>query len=116
MVIVTPLLVLIIAGVIEFGWVFSIRQDLTTVTRDCARYAMLLTVTQDEIEDRLAHQLSRRGFSNLAAAPVYRSEDAGVVTVEVSVPYREIGLWPWAEILGLDLSVTVRSSTREETG
>ncbi len=67
MAIVTPLLLTILVGVIEFGWVFAVRQELVAMTRDAARYATHRTLTEayveDEVKLRLAEQLGRYNLS-----------------------------------------------------
>ena len=53
MAVVRPVLLTMLFGIIEFGWVFSVRQALTTAAREGARTAALPGTTEDDVEGRV---------------------------------------------------------------
>jgi Flp pilus assembly protein TadG len=116
---VLPLLLLLIAGIIEFGRAWNIKQAVTDAAREGARYAvvadgaMTLAVVEDKIKERLA-----LASIDTAAATIGISGDfhsAGEMTVNVSAEYRMAFVGALMHWLGgtpditIDTEVTMRS-------
>lgn len=107
---VTPLLLLLLFGVIEFGLGMYRLQSVHAASRDAARIGALPTITSAEVE---ARALASLGAALLAQSPTIRIEpdtatpcesaDQIVVTVEVDNPM----IMPlWDE---LDVTLSSRS-------
>ncbi len=128
MAILTPLLLVILVAVIEFGWVFAVRQEIGNMTRDAARFATHRAVSEDyadyieEVKDRLAEQLARyeirrkqiaiqvpKGAAQLEDVP----DEDRFVHVRVKVPYDKVTL-VGAPIFGVGggIGFTVTSTMR----
>jgi Flp pilus assembly protein TadG len=89
--VVLPLLLTILFGIIEYGWVFMVRQTLQTAAREGARLAVLQTSTSPytNVTDRIAQVMGPTGLSTYTSTVNY---SAPIVTVEVSVPYDDVSL------------------------
>ena len=88
---VLPLILFFIAGILEFGRAWNIKQAITDAAREGARYAVVqdsaITSTDDvraKIEERLA--LSGIDSANIEFSGVFQT--AGETTVSISTPFR----------------------------
>ncbi len=92
MAIVTPILLTMLFGIIEYGWVFTVRQALTTAAREGARTAALPGSTVGEVEDRISDYLTPLGLSTYTAN--ITCDDAGdpVGEVRIEIPYADVTL------------------------
>ena len=61
--VVLPLLLLLLFGIIDFGWVFLVRQTLTNAAREGARVAVLRTSTADDVSDRVREVMNPLGYA-----------------------------------------------------
>ena len=94
MAVVTPLLLTMLFGIIEYGWVFSVRQALIHAARDGARTAALPGSTDTEVTDQINRSLTPMGLSSKATIDLTRA-DAGndfTETVHITVPYADVTL------------------------
>ncbi|MBN2447108.1 MAG: pilus assembly protein [Phycisphaerae bacterium] len=57
MAVVTPLLLTMVFGVIEFGWLMSVRQSLIQAAREGARTAALPGSTEEQVIDQVDRYL-----------------------------------------------------------
>jgi hypothetical protein len=115
---VLPLILLFIAGILEFGRAWNIKQAITDAAREGARYAVVqdnsITSTDDvkaKIEERLA-------LSGVDSAVIEFSgvvHVAGETTVSISTPHRMglVGvLLGWAgapSVVSISTQATMRS-------
>lgn len=107
MALVTPLLLLILMGIMEFGWLFHVKSSLTTASRVGARTATLPGATDDEIRSSVHDVMNDMGFPQekcgyeVDVTPLIEG-DRAYVTVEVSVPYQNVslvrGFFSWLNI------------------
>jgi TadE-like protein len=88
---VLPLILFFIAGILEFGRAWNIKQAITDAAREGARYAVVqdpaITSTDDvraKIEERLA--LSGVDSADIQFSGVFHV--AGETTVSISAPHR----------------------------
>lgn len=118
MAVVTPFLLLLIFGIVEFGYVFFARETLNTAVREACRVGILHGSTQSDIENRFMEAISAAGVS---ATPdmltITESTPDGadytVLTVTVSVPYENVSLV--GPFLGLKATtLTTGTSMRKE--
>ncbi len=107
MAVVAPVLLTLLFGIIEFGWVFMAYQTITNAAREGARTATLQGSTDDDIEDRVntymeparLPQYSLQVVTSLESLGTglfvqhyQASDNARTETVIVSVPYSEVSL------------------------
>jgi hypothetical protein len=92
MAVVAPLLLTVLFGIIEYGWVFSIRQALTNATREGARVAVLPGSTDEEIQTRINGYLAPLGVTTHTIELTRATPDEPVEVVHVSVPYADVTL------------------------
>jgi Flp pilus assembly protein TadG len=116
MAVVTPLLLTLLFGVIEFGWVFMIKQSLTNATREACRVGVLQGTTTSDVWNRFEEAVSPTGIA--VTADVLTIEEATianpVVTVRVSVPYSEVSLV--GSFLGIDPGTIGASCSMRKEG
>jgi Flp pilus assembly protein TadG len=92
MAIVTPLLLTMLFGIIEYGWVFTVRQGLTTAAREGARVASLPGSTDSDIESRVASFLTPLGITTYNVQITHATLSDAAETVHVTVPYADVTL------------------------
>lgn len=95
MAVVTPLLLTVLLGIIEFGYVFMVEQSLTNGTRDACRLAALAgSVSDTEVVSRLATAMQPTGVAiNSSMVTITQpTTENPTVTVRVQVPYRQVSL------------------------
>ncbi|MDX2200540.1 MAG: TadE/TadG family type IV pilus assembly protein [Phycisphaerae bacterium] len=92
MALVTPLLLTMLFGIIEYGWVFSVRQTLTHAAREGARVAVLQGTDEDDITDRIDAVLAPYGITSHTITMEHATTDDPTETVRVQVPYADITL------------------------
>ena len=89
--VVLPLLLTILFGIIEYGWVFMVRQTLQTSAREGARIAILQTSEEPytAAHIRIAEVMKPTGLTTWTATV----DPVGVVMeVKVIVPYDDVSL------------------------
>lgn len=93
MAVVTPLLLTLLFGIIEYGWTFSVKQSLVTAAREGAREASMPGSSDDEIRDRIQEFLAPMGVTS-AEIELTRANppDQPTETVTVIVPYADVSL------------------------
>ena len=91
--VVLPLLLTILFGIIEYGWIFMVRQTLQTAAREGCRVAVLQSSTAPyaAATDRVSQVMSPTG---LAYTLTMTHAGAGnpVETVKVAVPFADVSL------------------------
>lgn len=92
MAVVTPLLLTMLFGIIEYGWVFTIRQALTTAAREGARTASLPGASDDDIRNRISIYMQPLGMTTYRVELTRATDDNPVETVAVKVPYADVTL------------------------
>src|SRR5688572_10831959 len=94
MAVVTPLLLMMVFGVIEFGWVFWIQETLTNATREGCRVAVLSGSTEADVRTRFDQAVAPTGLNittgmwNLTRATTANP----VETLTVTVPRAQVSL------------------------
>lgn len=120
MAVVSPLLFLILFGIMEFGWAFMVRQTLVNAAREACRVAIIQGNTEADAQARFAQAIAATG---LTVTPTVRYSDTDTppdsindtVTVTVTVPYSDITITGLTSFLGIHTtSVTASCSMRLE--
>jgi len=91
--VVLPLLLTILFGIIEYGWVFMCRQTLQTAAREGCRIAVLQTETAPytEASDRVASVMAPTGL-HYTLTMTHATTSNPIETVTVTVPYSSVSL------------------------
>lgn len=92
--VVLPLLLTILFGIIEYGWVFMVRQTLQTAAREGARIAILQTSEEPyaAVLTRVAGVMEPTGLSTYTVTMTHATAVDPVETVTVTIPYNQVSL------------------------
>lgn len=93
--VVLPLLLTILFGIIEYGWVFMVRQTLQHASREGCRLAVLQTSVDPyaNVTARVADIMSTTNAAGYTLTMQHAVEGVSdTETVTVSVPYADISL------------------------
>ena len=90
--VVLPLLLTLVFGIIEFGWVFMVRETLTNSSREGCRVAVLQGSTEQDIRDRVAASMNPTGLSTYTVQISRSSPGNPNETVKVLIPYADVSL------------------------
>ncbi len=92
--VVLPLLLTILFGIIEYGWVFMIRQTLQNAAREGARLAVLQTTTApyDNVAARVDAVMAPTGVTSYTITMTHATVGDPSETINVSVPYTDVSL------------------------
>ncbi len=94
MAVVTPILLTMLFGVIEFGRVFMVQETITNSAREACRVAILQGSTDDEIEARFAEAMTATGLTITDGMLTigHATTENPIVTIQVAVPYSDVTL------------------------
>lgn len=88
-----PLMFTMLFGIIEFGWLFSVRNTLINSAREGARLGAIAGTTVGEIESRVLEYLTPMGLADKVTIVITEpTEEDPLVSVDVSVPQSEVSL------------------------
>lgn len=92
--VVLPLLLTILFGIIEYGWVFMVRQTLQHAAREGCRLAVLQTTVEpySNVTERISDIMSTTNASGYQVTMTHATPENPVETVSVSVSYSSISL------------------------
>ena len=92
--VVLPLLLTILFGIIEYGWVFMVRQSLQTAAREGCRLAVLQTSVDPytNVVARVQETLLPTGLTTYSITMTHATETSPVETVVISIPYNDVSL------------------------
>ena len=94
MAVVSPLLLAMILGMVEFGYVFMVQQSLTNGVREACRLGTLPGTTDAEIRARFGEAIATTGLEITSDMLIIEHATVGdpVVRVRVQVPYEDVTL------------------------
>jgi Flp pilus assembly protein TadG len=93
MAVVTPLLLTMLFGIIEFGWLFTVRSTLVNAAREGARLGALQDVTASEVEARVRESLVAMQLDDNCTVNVTEpTPESPIMTVQVTVPRSDVSL------------------------
>jgi len=125
-----PMMLLVAAGIFEFGRAYQTWQIITNAAREGARIAVLPGTTDTMVSDRVKTYMSDGQLSDSAAATVAIQRDAtiamgaGTATaskITVNYPFTFVVLQPISKLinpsstLGAPLTMSVSALMRNET-
>jgi Flp pilus assembly protein TadG len=114
--VISPVLILILMGIIEFGWLFFFKQAITTATRVAARYATLPGATTANVTQRVHDTMNNMNLTQATyqyTVTVTRSTSGNPFErVEMSVPYNRVTIvgnfFSWLNITTIRASSSFR--------
>jgi Flp pilus assembly protein TadG len=111
MAVLAPLLLMILFGIIEFGWMFMVHETITTAARECARIAMLPGATDAEVYDAFEKAMTPTNVTvdSSMLTIKHATEADPVVTISISVPYSDV------TVTGLTSFLNIKRSTLGST-
>jgi Flp pilus assembly protein TadG len=92
MAIVAPILLTLVFGIIEYGWVFTVRQAMTNAAREGARVAILRGSSEPDIEERVQDFLAPYGITTYSLTMTHSTPEDPVERVKLTVPYADVTL------------------------
>jgi len=83
-----------VLGIIEFGYVFMVRQTLQHAAREGCRVAILQTSVNPyaNVTARVADAISPTGLNTYSVTMTHATVVDPVETIEVTVPYADVSL------------------------
>lgn len=92
--VVLPLLLTILFGIIEYGWVFMVRQTLQTAAREGCRLAVLQTSVDPytNVLSRVAKVMAPTGLKTYTVTMTHATSSNPVETVTITIPYSDVSL------------------------
>lgn len=89
--VVLPVLITILFGIIEYGWVFMVRQTLQHAAREGCRLAVLQTSVEPyaNVTARVDETLRA---ANLSGYQIMLTHNFPIETVRISIPYNQVSL------------------------
>ena len=113
--IVAPLLFTILFGIIEFGWMFSVKNTMINAAREGARMGALQSSDYNDIVTRIDDMMAPLGLNaSVTYNIVVATDENPFVTVTLSVPQADVSIVGnfFAEYLTGDITAT--ASMRKE--
>lgn len=92
MAVVTPLLLTLLFGMIEYGWLFTVRQAMVTAAREGARTAALPGSTDADIQGRVTNYMQPLGLTTYQLTLTHATAGTPVETVQISLPRTDASL------------------------
>lgn len=91
--IVSPLLFAVLFGIIEFGWMFTVKHTMVNAAREGARIGVLQDSTVYEIEARARAFLAPMGLEDTVSVNITEATAGDpFVTVQLTVPRETVSL------------------------
>jgi len=92
--VVLPLLLTVLFGIIEYGWVFMVRQTLQTAAREGCRLAVLQTsvAPYTNVLQRVSEVMAPTGLSTYAVSMSHATAGNPVETITITIPYNDVSL------------------------
>ena len=117
--VISPILFLVLFGMVEFGRVFMVEQCLTNAAREGARVAVLRGATAPQVTARIENYLDSCGIDGesvtITPANLTTTSPDQPVTITVSVPYESIA-WLPGSFIGMTGTTLANTSVMRKEG
>ena len=90
--VVLPLLLTLVFGIIEFGWIFMVRETLVNASREGCRVAVLQGSIQQDVTDQVNASMAGAGLTNYTVQITSSTPSNPTETVKVLIPYADVSL------------------------
>jgi Flp pilus assembly protein TadG len=113
--VVTPLLITLLFGIMEYGHVFMVRQSMVTAAREGCRIAVLQTTTDPytEVTDRIAELMNGAGVSNYTVDMTHATAQNPTESVRIITAMSDVSLLG-GFLLPQEKNMVVTCSMRKE--
>jgi Flp pilus assembly protein TadG len=107
--IVLPILLIVVAGIVDFGFLFQRFETVTNAAREGARLAVLPDYTDADVQERVKQYLESSGLNRAqsvvptpgrSAITLASGASVDVVTVQVFYPAQMSGLASFLQLVG----------------
>lgn len=115
--VVMPILIMMLLGITEFGYVYTVRQALETAAREGARVASLPGSTDEDIIERVERYLEPvevQTEESYACEITHATVDDPTETVHISVAYSDVSLVGVGQFVLEDFNLGATCSMRKE--
>ncbi len=111
--IIAPMLFTILFGIVEYGYVYMVRQTMTNAAREGCRIGILQSSTEADVLSIVDTMMAPSGCSTYTTVFTPATADDPINSVVISTTYDAISLLPgfFSEVIG---DVSVSCSMREE--
>ncbi len=112
---VAPMLFTILFGIVEYGYVYMVRQTMTNAAREGCRIAILQSNSEADVLGVVDTMMAPTGVSTYDTVFTPATVDDPINTVVISTTYDAISLLPgfFSQVIG---DISVSCSMREEGG
>ena len=92
--VVTPLLVTMLLGIMEYGYLFMVRQTMQHAAREACRIAVLQTTVEPytEVSGRVADIMSTTGLTGYSISMTHAAGANPYEVVEVTIPLQSVSI------------------------
>ena len=90
--VVLPLLLTLVFGIIEFGWVFMVRETLVNASREGCRVAVLQGSSQQDILNTVADSMAGASLTGYSVQITSSTPSNPTEKVKVLIPYGSVSL------------------------
>lgn len=92
--VVLPLLLTVLFGIIEYGWVFMVRQTLQTAAREGARLSVLQTSVAPyaNVLERVSDVMAPTGLNTYAVTMTHATAADPTETITITIAYNDVSL------------------------
>lgn len=110
---VAPMLFTILFGIVEYGYVYMVRQTMTNAAREGCRVGILQSTSEADVLSIVDTMMAPTGVSTYATVFTPATADDPINTVVISTTYDAISLLPgfFSQVIG---DISVSCSMREE--
>jgi Flp pilus assembly protein TadG len=113
MAVIAPVLVVLLFGIIEFGWMFAVRNSMLNAAREGARLGALQGYTSSDVYGRVQEMLTPMGLNDKVTINIQEpTESNPVITVSLTVPQTDVSLV--SNLFDLNGNVRATASMRKE--
>lgn len=98
MAVLLPLLIVLLMGLLEYGWLFTKAHQITNVTRNAARLAALPDSTATDVQTQVTNQMTQAGLTGAYTLTINPDNFTGLdsgepIQVTVRAAYTNISLF-----------------------
>ena len=111
--VISPLLITILLGIVEFGYLYMLRQTMTNAAREGCRLGIIDSSTEAMVLARVQEMMNATGVTIYSVNYVKGTEEDPVDSLDITVNYADVTLLPgfFSSYVG---DITTACSMRQE--
>lgn len=107
MAVLLPLLIVLLLGLLEYGWLFTKAHQITNIARNGARLAALPDSTVADVQAQVTNQMAAVGLAgkytlSISPANISALDSGQALSVTVTAPWSGVSLFNCALLPGPD--------------